>query len=54
MEHTSIVKEKEILNDMGCNGMNSGRIASKGCRSVDFGISDVSIQSLLLRLSSDP
>jgi hypothetical protein len=39
---------------MGWNGMNSDRIASKYCISVDFGISDVEIRSLLLRFISAP
>jgi hypothetical protein len=39
---------------MGWNGMNSDRIASKDCIIVDFGISDVEIQSLLLRFISEP
>jgi len=39
---------------MGWNDMNSDRIASKECISVDFGISDTEIQSLLLRFISAP
>jgi hypothetical protein len=39
---------------MGWNSKNSDRIASKDYRSVDFGISDVEIQSVLLRFSFDP
>jgi hypothetical protein len=39
---------------MGWNGMNSERIASKDCIGVDFGISDIEIQSLLLRFISAP
>jgi len=40
--------------DMGWNGMNADRIASKDCIIVDFGICDIEIQSLLLRFISAP
>jgi hypothetical protein len=42
------------LGDMGWNGMNADGIASKDCIIVDFGISDIEIQSLLLRFISAP
>jgi hypothetical protein len=45
---------KVALSDMGFNGMKSHRTASNDCWSMDFGISDVEIQWLLLWFSSAP